>query len=71
MNPARDFGPRILSAMITSKKGLKYLVFSKFIFYYFSAFTDGNYFFWIPVIGPLVAGVLGAGLYNGVDSLAV
>lgn len=50
INPARDFGPR-LASYLTGYEG---------------AFRDqtGYPYFWIPIVGPLVGGVLGAGLYQ-------
>ncbi|GGK76994.1 MIP/aquaporin family protein [Mangrovihabitans endophyticus] len=51
INPARDFGPRLAS----------------FLTGYGGAFRDqtGYLYFWIPIVGPLVGGVVGAGLYQG------
>lgn len=49
INPARDFGPRLLTVLAGfSKNGL----------------TDGSGVWWIPVVGPLVGGLLGGGLYE-------
>ncbi|WP_377268783.1 MIP/aquaporin family protein [Peterkaempfera sp. SMS 1(5)a] len=50
INPARDFGPRLAS----------------FITGYGSAWRDqwGNLYFWVPIAGPLVGGLLGAWLYQ-------
>ncbi|MFD9877781.1 MIP/aquaporin family protein [[Kitasatospora] papulosa] len=50
INPARDFGPRLAS----------------FITGYNGAWRDqyGNLYFWVPIVGPLVGGLLGAGLYK-------
>jgi glycerol uptake facilitator len=50
INPARDFGPRLAS----------------FITGYQNAFLDqyNNLYFWVPIIGPLIGGVLGMGLYK-------
>jgi glycerol uptake facilitator protein len=50
INPARDFGPRLAS----------------FITGYGGAFRDqyGNLFFWIPIVGPLIGGLIGGGLYK-------
>jgi glycerol uptake facilitator protein len=50
INPARDFGPRLAS----------------FLTGYDTAFSDqyGDPYFWVPIVGPLVGGVLGAGLYR-------
>ncbi|WP_250030947.1 MIP/aquaporin family protein [Paractinoplanes maris] len=51
INPARDFGPRLAS----------------FLTGYGGAFRDqtGYLYFWIPIVAPLIGGVLGAGLYQG------
>ena len=50
INPARDFGPRLAS----------------FLTGYGTAWRDqyGNFYFWVPIIGPLIGAVLGAGLYD-------
>ncbi|KDQ65633.1 MIP/aquaporin family protein [Streptomyces halstedii] len=54
INPARDFGPRLAS----------------FITGYSGAWRDqyGNLYFWVPIVGPLVGGLLGAGLYQALIS---
>ncbi|MFC4783344.1 MIP/aquaporin family protein [Nocardioides sp. MAHUQ-72] len=50
INPARDFGPRLAS----------------FITGYGTAFEDqrGSLYFWVPIVGPLIGGLLGAGAYR-------
>jgi glycerol uptake facilitator protein len=50
INPARDFGPRLAS----------------FVTGYGSAWRDqyGNLYFWVPIIGPIIGGLIGAGLYE-------
>ena len=50
INPARDFGPRLAS----------------FLTGYGTAFSDqrGELYFWVPIVGPLVGGLLGAGAYR-------
>ena len=50
INPARDFGPRLAS----------------FFTGYGTAFRDqyGSLYFWVPIVGPIIGGVLGAGLYQ-------
>jgi glycerol uptake facilitator protein len=50
INPARDFGPRLAS----------------FLTGYGGAWRDqyGGLYFWVPIVGPLVGGALGAGLYQ-------
>ena len=50
INPARDFGPRLASYLTG----------------YETAFQapGGALYFWVPILGPLVGGLLGAGLYR-------
>ncbi|MFJ6567867.1 MIP/aquaporin family protein [Streptomyces sp. NPDC091292] len=50
INPARDFGPRLAS----------------FITGYGTAWRDqyGNIYFWVPIVGPFIGGLLGAALYK-------
>jgi glycerol uptake facilitator protein len=50
INPARDFGPRLAS----------------FITGYDTAWEDqrGSLYFWVPIVGPLIGGLLGAGAYR-------
>ncbi|MEV4342946.1 MIP/aquaporin family protein [Actinoplanes sp. NPDC049596] len=50
INPARDFGPRLAS----------------FLTGYGGAWRDqyGNLYFWVPIIAPVIGGILGAGLYK-------
>ncbi|KIF78883.1 porin [Streptomyces sp. 150FB] len=50
INPARDFGPRLAS----------------FITGYRHAWRDqyGDIYFWVPIVGPLVGGLVGAGMYR-------
>ncbi len=49
INPARDFGPRLFTALVGFKK---------------NGLTDGSLVFWVPIVGPLVGGVLGALVYD-------
>jgi glycerol uptake facilitator protein len=49
INPARDLGPRLFTAVAGFPK---------------NGLTDGSGVFWIPVIGPLVGGLIGAALYD-------
>lgn len=49
INPARDLGPRLASA----------------VFGWGSAvFTSHEYYFWVPIVAPLTGGVFGAALYD-------
>ena len=50
INPARDLGPRLAS----------------FVTGYGTAFSDqrGDLYFWVPIVGPLVGGLVGAGAYR-------
>lgn len=50
INPARDFGPRL----------------AEFLTGYSHAWRDqyGDYYFWVPIVGPLIGGLVGAGLYQ-------
>ncbi|GAA2589850.1 MIP/aquaporin family protein [Winogradskya consettensis] len=50
INPARDFGPRLASYFTG----------------YGGAFRDqtGYLYFWIPIVAPILGGLLGAGLYQ-------
>jgi glycerol uptake facilitator protein len=50
INPARDFGPRLAS----------------FITGYGGAWRDqtGGIYFWVPIVAPIIGGLLGAGLYQ-------
>jgi len=47
INPARDLGPRLFTAIIYGK----------------SVFTAGNYHFWIPILGPIFGAFCGALVY--------
>jgi glycerol uptake facilitator protein len=50
INPARDLGPRLAS----------------FLTGYGTAWRDqnGDFYFWVPIIGPFIGGLIGAGLYD-------
>ena len=50
INPARDFGPRLAS----------------FLTGYGTAFRDQyhNLYFWVPIIAPIIGGIVGVGLYD-------
>jgi glycerol uptake facilitator protein len=49
INPARDFGPRLFTVLAGFRN---------------NGITDGNRVWWVPVLAPLVGGVLGAGVYD-------
>ena len=51
INPARDFGPRVAS----------------FLTGYDTAFEDqrGALYFWVPLVAPLIGGLIGAAAYRG------
>ncbi|GBQ80798.1 glycerol uptake transporter [Acetobacter malorum DSM 14337] len=51
INPARDFGPRL---------------FCYFAGWGEAAFPSPGNYWWVPVAGPLLGGVVGAGFYQGV-----
>ena len=49
INPARDFGPRLFT-WLAGWGG--------------EVFTAGNGWWWVPIVGPLVGGVLGGAIYD-------
>jgi MIP family channel proteins len=49
INPARDFAPRVFTAIAGWGPGV---------------FTAGNGWWWVPIVAPLVGGVLGAYVYD-------
>jgi glycerol uptake facilitator-like aquaporin len=49
INPARDFGPRLFTAVAGWGGGV---------------FTAGNGWWWVPIVGPLVGGPLGTWFYD-------
>lgn len=51
INPARDFGPRLFTAVAGWGSGV---------------FSAANGWWWVPIAGPLVGAVLGAFLYDAV-----
>jgi glycerol uptake facilitator protein len=48
INPARDFGPRLWVALVSGGQ----------------SFVVNNYYFWIPIVAPLLGGVVGAYIYD-------
>ena len=49
INPARDFGPRLFTFVAGWGSGV---------------FTAGNGWWWVPIVGPMIGGVLGGGAYR-------
>lgn len=49
INPARDFGPRLFTVLAGFKN---------------NGLSDGGYIFWVPIVGPLIGGVIGAAAYD-------
>jgi glycerol uptake facilitator protein len=48
INPARDFGPRLWIAIVSGGASL----------------SADNYYFWVPIVAPLLGGVVGALIYD-------
>ncbi len=49
INPARDFGPRLFTVVAGFRN---------------NGLTNGAIVWWVPVVGPLVGGLIGAALYD-------
>jgi glycerol uptake facilitator protein len=49
INPARDFGPRLFTAVAGFRN---------------NGLTDGSRVWWVPVVAPLLGGLLGAAIYD-------
>ena len=49
INPARDFGPRLFTVVAGFRN---------------NGLTDGSHVWWVPVLGPLLGGLVGAALYD-------
>jgi MIP family channel proteins len=49
INPARDFGPRLFTFAAGWGSGV---------------FTAGNHWWWVPIVGPMIGGVLGGAVYQ-------
>jgi glycerol uptake facilitator protein len=49
INPARDFGPRLFTVVAGFRN---------------NGITDGSRVWWVPVVAPLLGGLLGAALYD-------
>lgn len=50
INPARDFGPRLFEWLAGWKTAWET--------------TTGAVYFWVPIVGPLIGGAIGAGVYD-------
>jgi glycerol uptake facilitator protein len=56
INPARDFGPRVFTALAGFKN---------------NGLTDGSMVFWVPIVGPLLGGLIGTAAHDyGLKRLA-
>jgi glycerol uptake facilitator protein len=49
INPARDFGPRLFTVVAGFRN---------------NGLTDGPLVFWVPIVGPILGGLLGAATYD-------
>ena len=49
INPARDFGPRLFTVVAGFKN---------------NGLSDGPLVFWVPIVGPILGGVLGSAAYD-------
>ena len=49
INPARDFGPRLFTAVAGFRN---------------NGLTDGPKVFWVPIVGPILGGILGSAAYD-------
>lgn len=49
INPARDFGPRLFTVVAGFKN---------------NGLTDGEPVFWVPIVGPLLGGLIGGAAYD-------
>ncbi|CAF4195643.1 unnamed protein product, partial [Rotaria sordida] len=50
INPARDLGPRLFGA---------------FVYGWNEVFGVHNYFFWVPIVGPIIGAIVGVWLHQG------
>ena len=48
INPARDFGPRLWVALVSGGE----------------SFSVNNYYFWVPIVAPILGGTVGAFIYD-------
>jgi glycerol uptake facilitator protein len=49
INPARDFGPRLFTVLAGFKN---------------NGMTDGTNVFWVPIVGPLIGGLVGTAAHD-------
>jgi glycerol uptake facilitator protein len=49
INPARDFGPRLFTVVAGFRN---------------NGLTDGSRVFWVPIVGPILGGIIGSAAYD-------
>ena len=49
INPARDFGPRLFIVLAGFRN---------------NGMTDGSHVWWVPIVAPLVGGLIGGAIYD-------
>lgn len=49
LNPARDFSPRVFIGLVTWNSNV---------------FSDNNYYFWTPIVCPMIGSAIGTGIYS-------
>jgi glycerol uptake facilitator protein len=49
INPARDFGPRLFTVIAGFRN---------------NGLADGTLVFWVPIVGPILGGILGAAAWD-------
>ncbi len=51
---ARDLGPRLFAA---------------FVYGWHNVFEANNYYFWVPIVGPISGAILGVWIFTGYESI--